>query len=341
MRNALKITLLTFLCLMCLLSASADGTASVLEISNIFLYDQPVEGADQNPEVSLAANVQYREKIAALSTAIDYTQESETLRFCTKQALAQDDFTALTWQVTNLTDKALYVSGNEFDTDFSGIEYDLCGGVNQFNYVLQPGETLDARFHGWLWEHAEPGEGTLELNLRVYELTDGSLASDGTAVEESGAPLLEEVAFCVPMDMKQGTVRSALSDGQPLIYEMDGYTLKVTRADMGMLCMDIALERVYDTKEAAVADPGAGDSYWDYSLPAADGSLWIQRFYGTIPDAPEENADGTWSWHYSGKVYYMFSQPDTIILRSTHYSSAAGYDTANAEDAVLSFAPIE
>lgn len=73
MRNALKVTLLTFLCLMCLLPAAAESSASVLEISNIFLYDRPIEGADQNPEVSLAANVQYREKITALAAAIDYS----------------------------------------------------------------------------------------------------------------------------------------------------------------------------------------------------------------------------------------------------------------------------
>ena len=340
MRKAFKITimLLVLLSLLCA-GAAAESTPSVLEISNIFVYDQPVEGADQNPEVSLAANVRYREKIAALAETIDFTQESETLRFCTKQALAQDDFTALTWQVTNRTDKTLYVSGSEFDADFSGVEYDLCGGLNQFNYVLHPGETLDARFHGWLWEHVEPGEGTLQLKLRVYELTGDGLngALDAASIEESGMPLLENVAFRVSMEMKQGAVCSALAEGQPLLRSMNGYTLKVTRADMGTLGMEIALERVYDTKEAAVADPGAGDSYWEYSLPAADGSMWIHVYYGMIPDEPEENADGTWSWHYSGKVYYMFSQPDTIVLRSVRYDTANGYDWANAEDAALSF----
>ena len=344
MHKAFKITimLLVMLSLLCA-GAAAESTPSVLEISNIFVYDQPVEGADQNPEVSLAANARYREKIAALAETIDFTQESETLRFCTKQALAQDDFTALTWQVTNRTDKTLYVSGSEFDTDFSGVEYDLCGGLNQFNFVLHPGETLDARFHGWLWAHVEPGEGTLQLKLRVYELTGDGLngALDAVSIEESGMPLLENVAFRVPMEMKQGTVCSALADGQPLLRSMNGYTLKVTRADMGTLGMEIALERVYDTKEAAVADPGPGDSYWEYSLPAADGSVWIHAYYGMIPDELEENADGTWSWHYSGKVYYMFSQPDTIVLRSVHYDTAKGYDWANAEDAALSFASAE
>ena len=113
MHKAFKITimLLVMLSLLCA-GAAAESTPSVLEISNIFVYDQPVEGADQNPEVSLAANARYREKIAALAETIDFTQESETLRFCTKQVLAQDDFTALTWQVTNRTDKTLYVSGS-------------------------------------------------------------------------------------------------------------------------------------------------------------------------------------------------------------------------------------
>lgn len=343
MRDTWKIMLLMLACLAVILPAAAENTQDILDISHIYLYEQPVEGADENPQVSLAANARYREKIAALAVPLDYQQESQTLRFCTKQALAQDDFTALTWQVTNLTDKTLYVSGSEFDADFSGIEYDLCGGLNQFNFVLHPGETLDARFHGWLWEHVEPGEGTLQLKLRVYELTGDDLngALDAASIEESGMPLLENVAFRVPMTMKQGTVCSALADGQPMVCPMDGYTLRVTRADMGLLGMDIELERIYDTKEAADADPGTGDRYWNYSLPAADGSLWIQAFYGTTPDAPEKNADGTWSWHYSGKVYYMFSQPDAIVLRSVHYDAGKGYDWTNAEDVMLSFAAVE
>ena len=78
MHKAIKITimLLVMLSLLCA-GAAAESTPSVLEISNIFVYDQPVEGADQNPEVSLAANARYREKIAALAETIDYAGERD------------------------------------------------------------------------------------------------------------------------------------------------------------------------------------------------------------------------------------------------------------------------
>ena len=39
---------------------------------------------------------------------------------------------------------------------------------------------------------------------------------------ESGCPLLEETRLAVPMTMTAGNVRSALKDGAPLEWEMDG-----------------------------------------------------------------------------------------------------------------------
>lgn len=108
--------------------AWAEGESGILDIENIFLYETAVEG-DQNPEKSLAANAAYRAKLASLVVKLDDVYETETLSFHTKQALAVDDFTALTWQVTNRTDKTLFVDGSDFDVDFEGVEYDLCGGA--------------------------------------------------------------------------------------------------------------------------------------------------------------------------------------------------------------------
>ena len=76
--------------------AWAGGESGILDIENIFLYETAVEG-DQNPEKSLAANAAYRAKLASLVEKLDDVYETETLSFHTKQALAVDDFTALTW----------------------------------------------------------------------------------------------------------------------------------------------------------------------------------------------------------------------------------------------------
>ena len=273
--------------------------------------------------------------------------ETETLSFHTKQALAIDDFTALTWQVTNRTDKTLFVDGSDFDVDFEGIEYDLCGGQNRYKYLLAPGETVDARFHGVPFGHFEPGEGTLRQKLTVYALTEEGLQKAEKARREGGnesdfnpedgdGEVLEKVTFAVPLTMKKGETRSALKDGQPLVVPMDGYELRVSQAEMSEVAMRLKLERVYPTKEAAEADPGVGEKYWDYSLVAVDGTTWIQAYYGMISDNAEENSDGTWSWHYEGQVYYMFSQPDEIWLRSRDFTGS-GYDDSTIEDVKLTF----
>ena len=331
---------------LCAAPAWAEEGTGILDIPNAFLYKTPVEG-DQNPEKSLSANAAYRERLSALVEELDGVYETETLAFHTKQALAVDDFTALTWQVTNRTERALYVYGSDFDVDFEGIEYDLCGGRNRYGYLLAPGETVDARFHGTLFGHFEPGEGTLRFRLTVYALTEEGLQkAEGTRAEggneadfdtEAGdGERLEDVTFAVPLTMRKGETRSALKDGQPLVVPMDGYELRVTQADLSEVAMRLKLERVYPTKEAAEADPGVGERYWNYSLPAVDGRTWIWAYYGTIPDNAEENSDGTWSWHYEGRVYYMFSQPDEIWLRSCE-CTGSGYDDSTIEDVKLTF----
>ncbi len=326
--------------------AWAEGESGILDIENIFLYETAVEG-DQNPEKSLAANAAYRAKLASLVEKLDDVYETETLSFHTKQALAVDDFTALTWQVTNRTDKTLFVDGSDFDVDFEGVEYDLCGGRNQYKYLLAPGETVDARFHGVPFGHFDPGEGTLRQKLTVYALTEEGLQKAEKARREGGNELdfnpedgdgevLEKVTFAVPLTMKKGETRSALKDGQPLVVPMDGYELRVSQAEMSEVAMRLKLERVYPTKEAAEADPGVGEKYWAYSLVAVDGTTWIQAYYGMISDNAEENPDGTWSWHYEGQVYYMFSQPDEVWLRSRDFTGS-GYDDSTIEDVKLTF----
>ena len=119
---------------------------------------------------SRAANAAYREKIASLAQDSDVVCENETLRFEVGQVLAVDDFTALTWRVTNLTDKAIFISTSEFFAAFSGIEYDVCGGAHWDSLVLAPGESASARFHGTLWSHFEPGQGEFTLDMKLYAL---------------------------------------------------------------------------------------------------------------------------------------------------------------------------
>ena len=153
---------------------------------------------------------------------------------------------------------------------------------------------------------------------------------------ESGCPLLEETRLAVPMTMTAGNVRSALKDGTPLEWEMDGYTLRVTQAEMSEVGARFALERIYASRDAALADPPDGETFWDYELLSADGAKWVSTAYGNLPDAPVELEDGRWAWQYSTRVYYMFCQPETVVLRARRFTGN-GYDESANVDVELQF----
>ena len=333
---------LTLLLAMALCALPARAEEALMPLADQFLYE-PDEG-EENAEVTRAANAAYREKIASLARDSDVVCESETLRFEIGQTLAMDDFTALTWRVTNLTDKTVFIFTSEFFATFSGIEYDVCGGLHWNNLVLAPGASVNARFHGVLWSHFEPGQGEFALEMKIYDVSQdaeeiAALVEGGGEFfpEEGECPLLEEARLAVPVTMEAGEVRSALTDGQPLEWEMDGYVLRVTQADMSDVGAQFALERIYESKDAALADSPLGDSFWSYELLSADGAKWVSTAFGSIPDDPVALEDGRWAWQYSTRVYYMFCQPEAVVLRAKRYEGN-GYDESANEDVVLKFA---
>ena len=344
MNRTMKILLsLTLLFAMALSALPVHAEEALMPLADQFIYEP--DESEENAEATRAANAAYREKIASLVQDSDVVCTSETLRFEVGQVLAVEDFTALTWRVSNLTDKTVFIATSEFFATFSGIEYDVCGGLHWGNLVLAPGASADARFHGVLWSHFEPGEGAFSLEMKVYDISQeaeevAALVDGGGEFYpgESGCPLLEDVRLAVPVTMEAGEVRSALPDGQPLEWEMDGYVLRVTQADMSDVGAQFALERIYESKDAALADSPVGDdSFWSYELLSADGAKWVSTAYGNIPEEPVELEDGRWAWQYSTRVYYMVSQPDAVILRAKRYEGN-GYDESANEDVTLNFA---
>ena len=179
MKGLLSLTLLLAVAL-CALPVHAEETLPPL--SNLFLYE-PGE-SEENAEATRAANAAYREMIDALAQPSDVVCESEALRFEALQYLAVDDFTLLVWRVTNLTDKTVFLTASEFYAAFSGIEYDVCGGWQWDSLVLAPGASADARFHGTLWSHFEPGQGEFTLDMKLYDVSQN--AQEAAALAELG-----------------------------------------------------------------------------------------------------------------------------------------------------------
>lgn len=297
-------------------------------------------------DLTLKANDEYRELLRSLAKDSDVVYSGATLKIDICQTLATDDMTALTWQVTNVSDMPLYVQSNEYNVAFSGIDYDLCSGMMWKNYLIRPGETINARFTGVLFEHFEPGNGVFTLDMKVYEIAPGGIPedyyTDETGLyaggeffpEENMLSLKEDISLSVPMTMGASDVRSALKDGKPIERDFGRYTLRVTQADMTAADAKFTIERIYDTEEEARADQPIGNSFWDYEYVTPDGMNWIRTAYGSIPDDPVELDDGRWAWRITNRVYFMYAQPDVIMLTPRYFEGDNGYLPPLTDEAI-------
>ena len=264
------------------------------------------------------------------------------MRFEALQYLAVDDFTLLTWRVTNLTDRTVFLTTSEFYAAFSGIEYDVCGGWQWTASSLPPAQAPTPAFHGTLWSHFEPGEGEFTLDVKVYDVSQDAeeaaeMAALGTfSPVESGCPLLEETRLAVPMTMTAGNVRSAPEGRRAAGMGMDGYTLRVTQAEMSEV--GARLRWNASTQAATPRSPirRTARRSGTMNLRSADGAKWVSTAYGNLPDAPVELEDGRWAWQYSTRVYYMFCQPQTVVLRARRFTGN-GYDESANADVELQF----
>lgn len=329
--------------------AAHAETVEPYDILEHFRWDTSVEELT-SPELE-AGNEEYIAKLESLIKDSDTVYTDAYLCIQVKQYIATDDFTMLTWQVTNLSDEMLYISTSEFDALFEGIEYDICGGRTWKNYAIRPGETVNSRFMGTLWEHVQPCDGTFTLNMNVYRVDESALPDDyftdttgkytngDYAPDEGDMQLCDAATLSVPMTMAQSISHSALRDDEPIEKEFNGYALRITRADINDISFTIEFDRIYETEEAARADSPIGASYWEYEFNDISGANWTQSAYGTIPDDPYELSDGRWAWHIEHKVYYMFMQPDTIIMHPREYVDGTGFieNDSTDEDIELSF----
>lgn len=322
MRN-LFVTLLTF-ALLCAPATPALADSAPLSIRDYFTFAEP-----ESEAAATAKNAAYLERIDALVQSSDVCCESASLRMTVDEVLAADDMTALAWRVVSLCDEPLYVQCNELDATFGGVEYDLCGGVNWQNYVIRPGDALSARFEGVLLEGGDPAPGganEFRLAMRLYVLPDdmAESASDWDfSPQAAGLPLKEEFTLRVPMEPRTTEVRSALPDGKPVERDFGDHALRVTRAEMSDTGARFAYERIYATEAAARADSPTGERFWDYALLDSDGVSWIQAAYGDIPDDPVQLPDGRWAWQRSERIYYLFAQPETVLLQARFFDGTA------------------
>lgn len=336
--------------LICLCPAFAQAESAEFEPYDIlanFRWDAAFD--DMTTPELVAGNAKYLDMLNGLIVESDAVCDDDILRMEADKYIATDDCTVLTWQTTNLSDKTLYVQTSEFYAQFEGVDYDLCGGLTWKDYAIRPCETINSRFMGTLWEHVQPGKGEFTLAMKVYEIDADAIPddyftnelsqyADGFYPDEDALTLINDFTLNVPMDMGASEVRSALTDGEPIEVQFDGYALRITKAEMNAISFDVEYERIYDTEEQARTDSPVGASFWEYQFNDAAGAQWIHCAFGSIPDDPVELDDGRWAWQIEKNVYYMYMQPDVIIMHPRHFIDGQGYGEAydDSGDVVLS-----
>lgn len=330
------------LCRLCPITVRAEQAAlEPYDILGSIMWDASYEEMT-SPELE-AGNKKYLEALSKLIVQSDAVCDDGTLRMEADSYIATDDCMFLTWQTTNLTDHMLYVQTSEFDALFNGIEYDLCGGRTWKDYVIRPGETVNSRFTGALLEHVQPGSGEFTLDMRVYEIAEDALPADyftdstglysgGFYPDETALTSCKSATFTVPMIMGTSDIRSALDDDMPVEKNFDGYALRITKADMSAISFEIEYERIYETEAQARDDSPVGGSYWSYEFNDVSGANWIQSAFGSISDDPVELEDGRWTWQCEYKVYYMYMQPNEIIMHPYYFADGQGIEEKYGTD---------
>lgn len=336
--------------LVCLCPAFALAEPAEFEPYDIlanFRWDAAFD--DMTTPELIAGNAKYLDMLNGLIVESDAVCDDGILRMEADKYIATDDCTVLTWQTTNLSNKTLYVQTSEFYAQFEGVDYDLCGGLTWKDYAIRPGETVNSRFTGTLWEHVQPGKGEFTLDMKVYEIDADAIPddyftnelsqyADGFYPGDDALTLISDFTLNVPMDMGASEVRSALTDGEPIEVQFDGYALRITKVEMNAISFEVEYERIYETEEQARTDSPVGASFWEYQFNDAAGAQWIHYAFGSIPDDPVELDDGRWAWQIEKKVYYMYMQPDIIIMHPRYFIEGKGYDEEydDSADVVLS-----
>lgn len=336
--------------LICLCPTFAQAESSKPEPYDIlgnFRVDLLLDEETQSPAL-IAGNEKYLNMLSDLVVESNAVCDDGILHIEADKYIATDDSTIITWQTTNVTDSLLYVQTSEFDAQFAGVEYDLCGGLTWKNYLIRPGETINSRFMGTLCEHVQPGDGAFTLDMQIYEIDMSAVPTDyftddtgaysgGFYPDESALTLRGSTVLNVPLTMGASDVRSALTAGKPIEKQFNGYVLRINKADMSAMSFEIEYERIYETEQQARGDSPIGASFWEYEFNDLADVYWLQTGYGTIPDDPVQLDDGRWAWQIEYKVYYMFMQPDAIIMHPRQFVDGTGYVEAygTSEDVTL------
>ncbi len=240
------------------------------------------------------------------------------------EALLTENTLALQYSVQNPTDAPLYIGARRIllDGALPGPDTVGTGSTPYAEAIFPAGQSGTG-----VWQEKFAGAPleltihTLELQLDIYRVPEGAPSPQAMRrpVEETYT-FLETARVAFPITARTLETRTALHDGQPLEFAFNGYTLRVTRAEMAATGAAFEFFLVFDSREAALAhncawdkhDPDVG--YWDYRLEPGDGMDWSATGSGDAPEAPVQLESGEWAWRFAWYYTGLTRMPDRFVL---------------------------
>ena len=248
------------------------------------------------------------------------------------EALLTENSFALLYSVQNRTDEPLYIGARRILLDSTLPDTVGTGSAPYEQAIFSAGQSGTG-----VWQATLAGAPlewtthTLELQLDIYRVPEGAPSPQTLRgpVEEAYA-FVETARVSFPITARALETRTALRDGQPLEFAFNGYTLRVTRAEISATGAAFEWFLVFDSREAALKhkcawgkhNPDAG--YWEYRLEAGDGMAWRATGSGDAPEAPIQLASGEWAWRFA--MYYTghTRMPDRFVLTPLYVGEGGG-----------------
>ncbi len=163
-------------------------------------------------------------------------------------------------------------------------------------------------------------DGVIEFGSHYPKAPENATRAD--LLEASG--MMERRSdLAVEFEMEQSVkTLSGLPDGKPVEQQNDGYTLRITRADITPNTATFTLERVF-------ADEAAANAFAKYfETDHGNPCWWVFRFLdeqgsgdwtgnsggGTDTERPIKQDDGTYVWNYRASMTDIIRIPKTITI---------------------------
>ncbi|MGI6182577.1 MAG: hypothetical protein ACOYIH_00570 [Candidatus Fimadaptatus sp.] len=320
------------LCLPCMALAEpgGDGEARQAELveyvedtrqnslEQLFTYAVLPEGAEEPlgkaPEdielVVPGENEAYRAGLLKHVRARHESAGQGAVRIRALRSISVNTLTALEWSVENVSDAPILLTGGGMSVNGT------CGAVSRAvnsDRILMPGEIMlcvAADQQPWLTGDAV----SATVMYDVYSVAEGALPEDTGEEffpEEGDAQLMGKAELAIELERSIVPALSALKSGEVIEREWRGSTLRVTQAWQSLSAGAYTVQRIFDTREQALANSPFADDWWDarpYCAPDEGGGDWIMIGGGSGDDEPVMLEDGRWAYsvtHTADMLNYL------------------------------------